>query len=165
LLPQSVKTACSRCTPRERLPAGVMCDVPGVSRSVLIGKSKATRSRCARVLDPDKSNRDTMKDLQDSIKDRRSLALAESREDAAIVLVVMGWETAQVSAGLFGDPARDRIIRVKFQFGDFQTEMTASAQGGTLGNGGAWGKAAGKIVKQVDEWVRANGAKLGVSGQ
>jgi hypothetical protein len=113
--------------------------------------------------DPNKGNRDTVKDLQDSIKDRRSLALAESRDDAAIVLQVMGRETAQVTAGFFGDPARDRIVRVLFQFGDFQTEMTASAQGGTLASGGAWGKAAGKIAKQVDEWVRANSSKLGVS--
>lgn len=30
-----------------------------------------------------------------------------------------------MTAGLFGDPARDRIIRVKFQFGDFETELVA----------------------------------------
>jgi hypothetical protein len=56
-----------------------------------------------------------IKDLQDSIKDRR--ALAKSRDDAAIVLVVMGRETAQVTAGFLGDPARDRVIRVKFHVG------------------------------------------------
>jgi hypothetical protein len=39
--------------------------------------------------DPNKDNQDTMKDLRDEVKGRKSLALAESRDDAAIVLVVM----------------------------------------------------------------------------
>jgi hypothetical protein len=49
---------------------------------------------------------------------------------------------------------------VKFIFKDSETEMSASAAGGTLSSGGAWGKAAGKVAKQVEEWVVANRAKL-----
>jgi len=49
---------------------------------------------------------------------------------------------------------------MKFGVKDFETEMTASAQGGTLGSGGAWSKAASKLMKQVNEWVSANRSKL-----
>jgi hypothetical protein len=110
--------------------------------------------------DPSKDNRDTQKDLREELRDQKSLLVVDRREDAAIILVVMGRETAQTTAGFLGSPARDRIIRVKFQFSDFETELTASAQGGTLGSGGAWGKAAGKIARQVEEWVVANRGKL-----
>jgi len=117
------------------------------------------------MTDPSKDNQDTVKDLRDSLKGRKGIALAESRDDAVIVLTVMGRETAQVTAALFGGAARDRMIRVKFVAGELETEMTASAQGGTLGSGGAWGKAAGKIAKQVEEWVAANRAKLPEDGR
>jgi hypothetical protein len=82
-----------------------------------------------------------------------------------IVLVVLNRETAQTTAGFLGSPARDRMVRVKFMYGDFETEMSGSAQGGTLGSGGAWGKAAGKVIKQVDEWVTTNRSKLPEDGR
>lgn len=78
----------------------------------------------------------------------------------AVVLVVMNRETAQLTAGVFGGAARDRMIRVKFIANGTESEMSASAQGGTLASGGAWGKAAGKIAKQVEDWVKVNGSKL-----
>src|SRR5688572_16213184 len=62
--------------------------------------------------DPSKDNRDTVKDLKDDIQGKRRLMLAESREDALIVLEVVGRETAGVTASLFGS-ARDRMIRVR----------------------------------------------------
>lgn len=112
--------------------------------------------------DPNKDNQDTMKDLRDSIKGKKSLTLVDRREDAAIVLTVMNREKAQTTASVFG-AARDCIVRIKFIFKDFETEMSASAQGGTVSSGGAWGKAAGKVAKQVEEWVVANRAKIGDS--
>jgi hypothetical protein len=96
--------------------------------------------------DPSKDNADTVKDLRKAIDDQKSLALADSAEDAAIVLTVLGRETANLTGGLMGTAARDRTIRVKFVYQDFKTELTASAQGGTLGSGGAWGKAAKMIA-------------------
>jgi hypothetical protein len=115
--------------------------------------------------DPSKDNQDTTKDLRDVVKGHKSIALAESRDDAVIVLTVMNRETAQVTAGLLGGPARDRTVRVKFICNDFETEMSASAQGGTLGSGGAWGRAAGKVINQVDDWVKANRSKLPQDGR
>lgn len=79
--------------------------------------------------------------------------------------VVMTRETAQMTAGFLGAPARDRAVRVKFIYKDFETEMSGSAQGGTLGSRGAWSKAANKVLKQVEEWVTANRSKLPVDGR
>jgi hypothetical protein len=75
------------------------------------------------------------------------------------VLVVMSRDKAQVTASYLG-VSRDCTVRVKFIFKDSETEMSASAAGGTLSSGGAWGKAAGKVAKQVEEWVIANRSKL-----
>jgi hypothetical protein len=94
------------------------------------------------------------------MKGHKALKRADDRDSAKIVLVVIGRETAQMTAGFLIASARDRIIRTKFMVKEFETEMTASAQGGTMGSGGAWGKAAGKIMKQVNEWVLANRSKL-----
>lgn len=110
--------------------------------------------------DPSKENQDTVKDLRNSLRGRKSIVLVEKREEAMIVLVVMGREKAQVTAGLLGGSARDVMLRVKFIIADVETEMTASAQGGTLSSGGAWGRAAGKIAGQVEDWIKANRAKL-----
>jgi hypothetical protein len=111
------------------------------------------------LTDPNKDNQDTMKDLRDSLKGRKGLVVTDKREDAAIVLVVMSREKAQITAGVFG-ASRDCTVRVKFIYDGSETEMSASAQGGTLASGGAWSKAAGKVAKQVEEWVKTNRANL-----
>lgn len=110
--------------------------------------------------DPSKENIDTANDLRSRLYGKKGLALVRNREDAQVVLTVMGRETAQVTAGFLGDPARDRSIRVRLSAGEFETDLTASAQGGTLGSGGAWGRAAGKIAGQVEDWIKRNRAKI-----
>jgi len=109
--------------------------------------------------DPSKDNTDTVKDLQESIRDQKLLVLVDHAEEAVIVLTVIGRETAGVTAGFMGNAARDRIIRVKFKSGELETDLTAAAQGGTIGSGGSWGKAAKKIGKQVNDWVKDNRGK------
>jgi hypothetical protein len=83
----------------------------------------------------------------------------DTRDRAAIVLIVQGREKAQLTVSAFG-PGRDCAVRVKCQFKDMETEMSGSAMGGTLSSGGAWGKAAGKVAKQVRDWIRENRDKL-----
>jgi hypothetical protein len=48
-----------------------------------------------------------------------------------------GYQSHGRTVASLGSPARDRMVRVKFIYGDFETEMSGSAQGGTLGSGGA----------------------------
>lgn len=112
------------------------------------------------LTDPSKDNRDTVKNLVDDIKDTRELVLVERPEDAAIILTVLGRQTEGMTAGAFGYPDRDRTVRVRFQAGELTTDLSASARGGALASGGAWSKAAGKIVDQVKEWVKANRSAL-----
>jgi len=109
--------------------------------------------------DPNKDNQDTMKDLRDSLKGRKAVVVTDKRDEATIVLVVMSREKAQATATGFG-VGRDCTVRVKFIFKDSETEMSGSAAGGALTSGGAWSKAAGKVAKQVEEWIIANRAKL-----
>jgi hypothetical protein len=115
--------------------------------------------------DPNKDNQDTMKDLRDSLKGRKGIVLTDRREDAGIVLVVQSREKAQLTASplggiLGGGPSRDCTVRVKFIYKDTETEMSGSANGGALMSGGAWSKAAGKVAKQVEQWIDANRTKL-----
>jgi hypothetical protein len=115
--------------------------------------------------DPNKENQDTMKDLRDHLKGRKSLSVVDAREGADIVLVVLNREKAQMTAsplgGLLGTgPSRDCTVRIKFLYKDLETEMSGSASGGTMMSGGAWGKAAGKVAKQVEQWIDANKDKL-----
>jgi len=110
--------------------------------------------------DPNKQNVDTVKDLRDDLRGKKGIRVVDARDEAGIVLTVLSRDKAGLTAGMFGGAARDVNLHVKFAFKEFETEMTASAQGGTLGSGGAWGRAAGKIAKQVEEWVKANRQKL-----
>jgi hypothetical protein len=110
--------------------------------------------------DPSKDNRDTVKDLRESLADYKTdVKLVDTADEAKIILIVQGRETAQTTA-VIGGEGRDRIIRVKVQAGAMTTELTASALGNTITSSGAWGKAAGKIAKQVREWIQTNRAQL-----
>jgi hypothetical protein len=110
--------------------------------------------------DPNKGNQDSVKDLQYALRDHHDLlTLTDTREAATIVLVVTSREKAQVTAGFFG-ASRDCTVRLKFFFRESETEMSASAAGGTLASGGAWYAAADKLVQQVEHWVKANRAQL-----
>ncbi len=114
------------------------------------------------MTDPSKDNRDTVKDLRHSLTGKHGIAFAESRDDADVVLVVHDREKAQMTAGFFSN-GRDCTVRVTVIHNGHESEMSASAQGGSLASGGAWGKAAGKVAKQVEEWVTANSVALTAS--
>jgi hypothetical protein len=116
--------------------------------------------------DPSKDNRDTVKDLRESLsKFKADVRLVETRDEAQIVLTVQDREFGQARGGLAIGSAesRDYKIRVKFQAGAQETELVAvAASDPQLApfTGGAWSKAAGKIAKQVREWAIANRAQL-----
>jgi hypothetical protein len=110
--------------------------------------------------DPNKGNQDTMKDLRDSLKGRKSIAIAQTREVADIVLVVMDREKSQLTISGFSGLSRDCVVRVKFIHKDTETMLSGSATSGQFGSGGGWGRAAGKVAKQVEQWIDANKDKL-----
>jgi hypothetical protein len=110
--------------------------------------------------DPNKDNRDTMNDLRQSLKGRKRLEVVDHRDAAVIVLTVLGRDRALSMPMGFGIVGRDVVVKVRFQYRDVDTEMSASALGGTVGSGGAWRTAASKIASQVDEWIKVNRDKL-----
>lgn len=112
------------------------------------------------MTDPNKDNQDTMKDLRDKLKGRKGLALTDSQEAATIVLVVMDREKSQLTIGGFSGLSRDCVVRVKFLYKDTETMLSGSATSGQFGSGGGWGRAAGKVAKQVEQWVETNREKM-----
>jgi hypothetical protein len=111
------------------------------------------------MTDPNKDNQDTAKDLRDALKGRPGLVLVNDREAATIVLIVQSREKAQITAGFLG-AGRDCTVRVTFLYKDVEQDMSASASGGTLSSGGGWSRAAGKVAKQVEHWIKANREQL-----
>ena len=114
--------------------------------------------------DPSKDNTDTVNDLREQLDGRDGIIVVPTREEAVIVLVVLQRETAGLHMA-FGGAARDRAVHVKFLFNGTESDMSAAAASGTIGSGGAWGRAAKKIAKQVEEWVKTNRAKLAAVAQ
>lgn len=102
---------------------------------------------------------DSTRDLIKSLKDKKGLCLTEKRDDALVVVEILGREKAQQTASWLGN-SRDVTVSAKLTAGTFETVISESAAGGTVMAGGAWGKAAGKVAKRVEEWIRDNRAKL-----
>lgn len=106
-----------------------------------------------------KQVKDSTKDIIGSLKGKKGICLTERREDALVVVEVLGREKAQVTASVFGS-GRDVTVAAKLTAGTFETVISESALGGTLMAGGAWGKAAGKVAKRIAEWVQENKEQL-----
>jgi hypothetical protein len=102
---------------------------------------------------------DSTRDLVKSLKGKKGICLAEKREDALVTVEVLGREKAQQTATWSGT-GRDVTVSARLTAGTFETVISESAAGGAVMAGGAWGKAAGKVAKRIEEWVRDNRAKL-----
>jgi len=113
---------------------------------------------------PVKNVADSTKDLIKSLNGKKGLCLTDQRDRALVVLEVLGREKSQMTATWAGT-GRDVTVAVKLTAGTYETTISESAAGGTLMSGGAWGKAAGKVAKRVDEWVRQNREQLTSSPQ
>ena len=112
--------------------------------------------------DPNKDNQDTVTDIRNTIrKDRKTLRLVDTREEALVVLVVLGREAPSqgMPSGLFGLPMRDYVTRVKLIANGTESELSSSKPGGA-GSAGAWRKNAERVAKQVEAWVTTNRARL-----
>jgi hypothetical protein len=103
--------------------------------------------------DPSKTRQDSLKDLQKKVKDSHELRLVDSEADATIVLEVLDRETKRENTLLFGRQNKSSLT-VKLSAGEFSTEF--SGESGSTGLMTGYGKAAGKIVDQVDSWVKNN---------
>ncbi len=106
--------------------------------------------------DPNKDNQDSVADLQHAIGGHKAvMRLAETADDADIILIVQDREKAQMTAHWAGT-VRDCTVRVLFRYQGRESPMSASAAAGTATTGGAWKKAAGKLITQLDTWIKTN---------
>jgi hypothetical protein len=106
--------------------------------------------------DPSKDRRDSMKDLANKVKDSKVLSIAESDAAAVVILEVLDRETKR-ETNLFGRQNKS-YLNVKMIVGDFETEFTGES--GSKGIMKGYGAAAGKVVDQLEEWVKTNREKL-----
>ena len=110
--------------------------------------------------DPSKDRQDSIKDLLKKLKDSRAIRLVESESDAVVVLEVLSRETKRETNAfaLLGSRQNKSYLTVRLSAGEYSTEFTAD--GGSSGLVTGYKKAAGKIAKQLEEWVKANRDKL-----
>jgi hypothetical protein len=112
--------------------------------------------------DPDKSRTDSVKNLKDKLKDEKWAQLVDDQDGAVIVLEVLDRHTQfdQGSAwnlvGGYGQ--KHSTLMVRLTAGSYSTEF--SGTGGASGLFSGYGKAAGKVVDELEKWVKANQEKL-----
>jgi len=108
--------------------------------------------------DPSKDRADSMKDLRKKVAASKVLLLAESTDDATIVLEVLDrnedFKRTTMTTLLGGPFARERkrSVVVRLNVREFTSEFSAEKN--------SYGAAAGEVVKQIEAWVKANRHKL-----
>ncbi len=111
--------------------------------------------------DPNKDNRDTVEDLVKKLKGKKMVSVVQSQEEAKVVVVVMNRELSSGGhGGLWTANARDVTVRIKLLVDGVEADMSASSEKAQIGSGGAWGRAASKLANQIEDWVKANRARL-----
>ncbi len=111
--------------------------------------------------DPSKDRQDSIKDLQKQIKDSDWVCPVESEADAVVVLEVLSRDTKRETNGwsaFNGQRQNKSSVTVRLTAGTFSTEFTGESNSRGMMKG--YGNAAGKVIKQVEEWVQANRARL-----
>jgi len=105
------------------------------------------------LTDPSKDRQDSIKDLLKKLKDSDSLRLVDSESDALAVLIVLDRGTKRTSM-IGGMGAYDRMyLNVRLIAGDYSVEFTGESNNG-------YSAAAGKVVKQLEAWVKDNRDRL-----
>jgi hypothetical protein len=112
--------------------------------------------------DPDKKRADSTRDLIKKLNDSTVERLG-TEEEALIVLEVLSRETTldqnHPMTALFGGRGQKHSsVTVRLTAGDFTADLTGTA--GPSGATSAYGKAAAKVVKNIDGWVTENRKKL-----
>lgn len=112
--------------------------------------------------DPDKTRADSTKDLLERLRNSKTMRVT-GPDEAVILIEVLGRDTKldqghAITAFVGGLGQKHSSVTVRLTAGDYTTEFTGT--GGASGVFSGYGKAASKVVKELDEWVRANDSKL-----
>jgi hypothetical protein len=111
--------------------------------------------------DPSKARQDSAKDLAKKITGSKTLRLVQTVDEAVAVLTVLDRVTVTEHNGFaaFSGQGQNRsALTVRLTAGEYSTEFSGAS--GSKGVMTGYGAAAGQVVKQLEEWVKANHAKL-----
>lgn len=106
--------------------------------------------------------RDSADDVKNDIRGRKGLVLAESETDADVVVRVLqrfrgrsGRSVAVATSPTVAvaTPILERVVVASLNVGDFTEEMTGA-------HTRSWGAASGKLVDQIEDWIRENRTRL-----
>lgn len=110
-------------------------------------------------IDLDKAIQDSMKDLQNNIRNKRGLVVAQDETGADVTLRVLGRGVVSQRAGDLVLPflsgvviapmySGKKVVRVVLQAGDFKKDFTEFEDG--------YGDCAEEIARQAHAWINAN---------
>ena len=110
--------------------------------------------------DPSKDRQDSARDLCNKIRDSKWVRVADSEQNALVILEVVRRETRAATGGwrAFGPSQSKSSLIVRLTAGQFSTDF--SGESTSVGELTSYGAAAGKVVKQLEEWVKANREQL-----
>jgi hypothetical protein len=103
--------------------------------------------------DPSKDREDSVKDLRKKLKDSDSVRPVESEKEALVMLEVLGREMkSEWGRGT------NTYLTVRLTAGQYSAEFTGKS--GSASGFTAYGDAAGKVVEQLEAWIKANRDQL-----
>jgi hypothetical protein len=114
-------------------------------------------------VDADRAIRDSIKDLQNNLRNKRGLVVAQDQASADITLRVMGRGVVSRRAGAVALPflsgvvvapmyANKKVVRVVLEVGEFRKDFIEYEDG--------YGDCAEEIARQVHAWAEANRGTL-----
>lgn len=116
-----------------------------------------------------KDRHDTWKDMR-FVFSKKLVRLVNSKEEATLVVEIIGRQTgtaggSKVSANPLGGVSSKqfeaKVVVVKLTFMDYSTEITGRTEENAYTVGGAqWKNAAFRAVDGIQDWIKANRAKL-----
>lgn len=103
--------------------------------------------------DPSKARQDSVKDLIKKIRESKTMRLAESADDALVILEILDRGTGRTWRPFMGLQNHSTVV-VRVTAGEYTADF--NGESGDTGAFTGYRKAATQIVKQMDEWIATN---------
>ena len=107
------------------------------------------------LTDPDKGRVTSINDLTARLAMAKGIRLVRTPEEAVVVVQVLARQAHDERSLMWG-ATRNNTLTVRVTAGEFSAELEGKSQGII----GGMAAAAGKVVKQLEAWVKTNHDKL-----
>ena len=102
------------------------------------------------VGEEEQGRRDSVRDLRDALRHKKGITVVDTREDANVVIEVIGREKREGPQGGFGGKSvtefGDTILRLRIKAGDAESEIKGIGQA-------YWNRAAKDAADRVMKWI------------